>query len=371
MDDIKTLVGQYDFLKEEDKIKQILEADTQNDDVIKKKQEEIEAKQAEIKEKEAEIEKKFTSEIKNKEQLLKIQEENIEKTRKYKKPKKKKIQPKKKINNEHMDYGQLKGDNFSEKFKSWQSMQKAKTEEERKQENKEKRERTNNLIDEMNNSAGALAMNNRNKETLEKEIKALKEHEDLKKLQGELQKLQVELQKLQGELKELQSKNDDSTEILDTYQKGIEYVEKIVDTFKFVPKTLCGDKLCETFKQFVEKNKKNLQELYNKRNSSNGLKTYFTDETIKKINFFVGTKITLSYLVYMSVNNFFANIKNQNSKSPIYDFIKENSLESKMDDTETQLAIFLKDNISIFKNAGTRYSRSSYANYAMYTQYTF
>ena len=51
MADINTLVDQYDFLKNEDKINQILKADTQNVDVIKKKQEEIEAKQAEIKEK--------------------------------------------------------------------------------------------------------------------------------------------------------------------------------------------------------------------------------------------------------------------------------------------------------------------------------
>lgn len=352
MDDIKTLVGQYSFLKNEDKINQILKADTQNVDVIKKKQAEIKEKESKIKEKEAEIEpmiKLIDSKI---EQTENDQENN--ETKKTNQEDFTKEHRKRMLNNQDTSGITKPTDKMTKYEKFLSNIRNNPTMQSKQHGWNEKK--LQGLQDESKQLSNTLDGLRKQKETL----------------QGELQKLKGDLQKLQEELQELQSKNDDLTKTFNTYKKGIEYIKKIVDTFK-IKKT--DNQIFLNFLNSISR--KTLLELFNKRNS-NKIDTYLDEKLIEALEILKEKdgRITVSKLINMSVENVFNSIKNNKKGDQIYNFIEDKSLEYKMDDADTfltneQLAIFLNDNISIFKNSKTRYSRSSYANYAMYTQYTF
>lgn len=362
MERINTLVDQYDFLKNEAKIKEILDAYANNDNVIAAKQEEIAAKQKEIEEKEEEIEKKEEEIEKKKKEITNKQEEITEQKKNIDKA------------NEELQY---------------------KDEQIKKDCEKHKQNAKNNNITGVNDFTVPCNVDNailrdrwnrdrngtikkakeiikKNTEEIEKNTKEIETNQsELAELNKQKDELNNELTKLNNELNELQSKQVNSTEILNTYEKGIEYIKTIVDTFEIKKKsnTTLSDQL---FKNFLNDAKK--KTLYNLLKDKT-IKHYIDKDLIVKLKL-LDQHIQVSKLINMSVKNVFKKIKKERKGNEIYNFIDDNTLEVKMKHPDTfltheQLAKFLSDNISKFENSKTRYSRSSYANYAMYTQYTF
>lgn len=332
MDDIKTLVGQYPFLKNEDKI---LKADTQNDDVIKKKQEEIEAKQAEIKEKEAEIEPKIKLIDSKIEQTENDQEKN--ETKKTNQEDFTKEHRKRMLNNQDTS-GITKTTDKMTKYEKYLSNIRNNPTFQSKQHGWNE-EKLQGLQDESKQLSNTLDGLRKQKETL----------------QGELQKLQQELQTLQQELENLQSKQVNSTEILNTYKMGIEYIKKIVDTFKintndFKDSGLNITKKIKDIGKNVLKNKTNVRAIFDALGS---ITNDYHD-------------ITIGELVNLNVNTIVKTIQKQLS---FYDFII-NNINGKEEGID-ELKFFFTKISNKLEVSRTRYSRSSYAKYAMYTQYTF
>ena len=360
MERINTLVDQYDFLKNEAKIKEILDAYANNDNVIAAKQEEIAAKQKEIAakqeeitNKQEEIEKK-KKEITNKQEEITNQKKNIDKA------------------NEELQY---------------------KDEQIKKDCEKHKQNAKNNNITGVNDFTVPCNVDNailrdrwnrdrngtitkakeiikKNTEEIEKNTKEIETNQsELAELNKQKVELNTKISELNNELNNELSKNQNSInteEILNTYDKAIKYINLLAYTFN-IP--------TEVFNRTSFTKTKKIKHIHVNSIKNNRIKSII--EALKKITN-AYHDITIGELIDLNKDTIVKTIQKQ--KTSFYDFfydlfmqhdVNVKELKHGNEDNLKNLKFFFEKITIKLQNSKTRYSRSSYANYAMYTQYTF
>lgn len=358
MERINTLLKNYPFLEQEAKIKEILDAYANNDNVIEKKEEEIAAKQKEIAAKQEEITnkqeeiQKKEAEITNKQEEITEQQKNIVKANKELEYTDEDIKKDCEKHKEDAKNNNITGVNdFTVPCNVHNAVL---------------RDRWN--IDRNGTIKKAKEIIKKNTEEIEKNTKEIETNQsELAELNKQKYELNNELTKLNNELNNELSKNQNSInteEILNTYDKAIKYINLLAYTFNIPTEDFNRTSLTKT---------KRVKYIQVNSIKNNRIKSII--EALKKITN-AYHDITIGELIDLNKDTIVKTIQKQ--KTSFYDFfyvlfmqhdVKE--LKHGNEDNLENLKFFFEKIDIKLQNSKTRYSRSSYANYAMYTQYTF